>query len=382
MTYDPDARRDTPLALKLKERIRRDGPISVADYMDACLQDPEHGYYVRRPAIGRGGDFITAPEISQVFGELIGLWAAVVWQQMGCPERVNLVELGPGRGTLMRDALRAARKVPAFFAAIGVHLVESSEPLRSEQERVLHDCGRPVRLHSRLKRAFWDEDAVGSAPVILIGNEFLDAFGVHQFVFADGAWRAREVGLDDAGRLCFVTDRTRAYRPATLPEGLTAAEGDVFEAAVNSSVFASVYFGSIATVQPFAALLIDYGHAATGLGETLQAVEGHAAVSPLLAPGETDLTAQVDFEQFAAACRRAEGDVLAVDGPIPQAEFLGGLGIVERASRLMGANPAQAGAIELGVARLMAPQGMGTRFKAIGVRSKGLPVLPGFERRE
>jgi SAM-dependent MidA family methyltransferase len=127
MTYDPNARRDTPLARKFKQRIRREGPISVAEYMQVCLQDPEHGYYVRQQAIGRSGDFITAPEISQVFGELIGLWSAVVWQQMGSPARMNVFELGPGRGTLMRDALRAAGKVPEFFEALSVHLVESNE---------------------------------------------------------------------------------------------------------------------------------------------------------------------------------------------------------------------------------------------------------------
>jgi NADH dehydrogenase [ubiquinone] 1 alpha subcomplex assembly factor 7 len=346
MTYDPDARRDTPLALKLKDRIRRGGPISVAEYMQACLQDPEHGYYVRQPAIGRDGDFITAPEISQVFGELLGLWAAVVWQQMGSPPRLNLIELGPGRGTLMRDCLRAARKVSGFCDALSIHLVESNALLIERQRAALNELGHPISWHATL-------DLVSNGPAIVIANEFLDTLPVSQFV--NGS--TRRVTLDPADRLAF------------QPEA-----GDVLEQQHHGAVIESLC--TRAKAEPVAALFVDYGHVSTAPGETLQALRHHHPEHPLCSPGEADLTVHVDFAAFAATSRTAG---LAVDGPISQGEFLGRLGIVERASHLMNANPARAAEIELGVARLIAPQGMGSRFKAIGVRSPNLPKLPGFE---
>ena len=379
MTDEPEARRETPLAVKLKDRIRRTGPLTVAAYMQACLQDPEFGYYVKQQAIGREADFITAPEISQVFGELIGLWSAVVWHQMGKPSRVNLVELGPGRGTLMRDAVRAAHKVAGFADALHIHLVELSEPLRKRQEKTLAGCAVPVSFHADAVGLLSRRDPLGDAPVILIGNEFLDTFGVDQFQFCDGDWRARKVGLDRHGVLDFVAAAASGGRPGSLPATANPREGDIFEVAVASSQFATAIASTLSQSQPFAALFIDYGHERSGFGDTVQAVEGHRSVSPFFAPGETDVTVQVDFAQFAAACRTSGAERLAVDGPVSQGEFLGRLGIVERASRLMSANPAKGAEIELGVARLISPQGMGSRFKAIGIRSAALPPLPGFE---
>ena len=365
MPYDPDARRDTPLARGLKERIRREGPISVAAYMGACLTDPEHGYYVTQPAIGRAGDFITAPEISQVFGELIGLWCAVAWQQMGSPPRLTLVELGPGRGTLMRDALRAARLVPAFFEAIAVHLVETSRPLAAVQQATLSDAGRPIAWHGAL-------DAVPSGPTLVVANEFLDTVAVSQSLRHGGEWVERGVGLDENDRLVF---RPMAG-PGPRNDGFrNAGEGSILESRGRFAILEVLR--DRAGRAPLAALFLDYGHVETGVGDTLQAVRSHAAEHPLTSPGEADLTAQVDFAEFG---RQAAASSLGVDGPITQGAFLGRLGIVERASRLMSANPAKAGQIEMGVARLIAPQGMGSRFKAIGVRSSGLPPLPGFEQ--
>ncbi|MBY0226563.1 MAG: SAM-dependent methyltransferase [Hyphomicrobium sp.] len=346
MNYDSEERRDTPLALKLKDRIRRVGPISVAEYMQACLQDPEHGYYVKRLVIGRDGDFITASEISQIFGELIGLWSAVVWQQMGLPPRINLVELGPGRGTLMRDALRAAGKVPRFIDALDVHLVESNEHLIRMQRRTLETVATKLRWHGSMR-------SLPEGPALLIANEFLDTTAVEQSV--DGA--ERRVTLDERGRLVF--------EPAS---GVVTERQD--------HIALTTDLASRASDAPLAALFIDYGHTETAAGETLQALRGHAPEHPLCSPGEADLTVHVDFAAFAAAIPR---EALAVDGPITQAEFLGRLGIVERASRLMHANPAKAAEIEMSVARLMAPQGMGSRFKVIGIRSSHLPCLPGFE---
>jgi NADH dehydrogenase [ubiquinone] 1 alpha subcomplex assembly factor 7 len=375
MTGGNSDERKTPLAIKLKRRIRRDGPISVAAYMQACMLDSEHGYYRRQPAIGAEADFITAPEISQVFGELIGLWCAVVWQRMGAPSRLNLVELGPGRGTLMRDALRAMRVVPGLHAALEIHLVDKNETLRAIQQATLEESGVALNFHAEASRALMMPSKMAPEPTILIANEFLDALPVYQFEYVSGKWRDRDVGLGGGGdRLSFVADMTSSVTPPFLPEHAAPEEGSVFETSTQYGVFAGELFRTRAELAPFAALLIDYGHMKTALGDTLQGVAGQAHVSPFHAPGETDLSVQVDFERFTAECRSAGLDI---DGPVPQGEFLGRLGIMERASRLMAANPDKALAIETGVARLMAPGGMGSHFKAIGL-STGLAPLPGF----
>lgn len=368
MTSCAKARRDTPLGLVLKERIRRSGPISLADYMHACLHDPEHGYYRSRAAIGANGDFVTAPEISQVFGELIGLWCAVVWQQLGAPAKFNLVELGPGRGTLMADALRATKIVPGFHAAADIVLIESNAALRAEQARAL-------AAHDRIAWAADLEALVGKGPSIIIGNEFLDTFDAYQFEFCGGEWRAREIGLDAEGELQFVTARDAADCSELIPATLQPKAGDIYEVSPSLRRIARSDLAKAAALRPMAALFIDYGHAQTAFGDTLQAVRNHAYEHPLTSPGEADLTAHVDFQQFGDAAREAG---LSVDGPVPQATFLAALGIMQRASKLMTANPAQAHVVETGVARLMAVPGMGDRFKAIGLRSPGLPPLPGF----
>ncbi|MEO8421277.1 MAG: SAM-dependent methyltransferase [Hyphomicrobium sp.] len=355
----------TPLARKLAVRIARHGPIGVDDYMQACLQDPEHGYYRRQPAIGRAGDFVTAPEISQVFGELVGLWCAVVWQQMGSPPAMRLIELGPGRGTLMRDALRAGRLVPEFRAALRVEFVETNTALEPVQRATLSGEGVPLQ---------WSAEILpGTGPAIVIANEFIDTLPPAQWVFLEGAWRARCVGLDAGGHLAFVDapPNSSLQLPAGTPE---PGEGDVFEertAALTDFADKLAALGA-----PLAALFIDYGHTRSGLGDTLQAVQAHRHTDPLQSPGEADLTAQVDFAAFAEVMR-AHG--LACDGPVAQGEFLGRLGIIERASRLMAANPAKAAQIEADVARLIASGGMGGRFQAIGIRSPQLPALPALE---
>jgi len=368
---------DTPLAAKLKALIRREGNMSVAGFMSACLHDPEHGYYSRQPAIGAGGDFITAPEISQVFGELVGLWSAVVWQQMGAPRHLNLIELGPGRGTLMRDALRASRLVPGFLEAVSLHLVDRNATLTDIQRTTLADCGVPIRFHTFESKALMLRSEMPEGATIVIANEFLDTLPIEQLEYVGGHWRAREIGIGDNGcDLCFRSDLTTGYAPRTLPQALVPREGDIYEVSVHHGGLAGASLRERAALGPLAALFIDYGHAATGFGDTLQAVAGQKHVSPFHAPGETDLSAQVDFQHFAEACRDAG---LAVDGPVPQAQFLGRLGIVERASRLMAANPARAAEIEAGVGRLIAPNGMGSRFLALGVRQATLPPLPGLE---
>lgn len=368
-----EPRRETPLERRIKEIIAREGPMPVSAYMALCLHDAEHGYYRRQPAIGATGDFVTAPEISQVFGELIGLWCAVVWQQMGAPARVNLVELGPGRGTMMRDMLRAARIVPAFRAALSVHLIDPSETLRAIQQAALADCGVPVHFHTAPSQALTLSPQVPDGPTLVVGNEFLDTLPVAQFIFHDGQWRARRVALDAAQALTFRADPDAAVPPPEISDTRAPHEGSLYERAAGHPLLADGMLRARAAAGPLAALFIDYGHTRTGFGDTLQGVADQKHVSPFHAPGEADLSAQVDFQSFAGACRNAG---LAVDGPVPQAEFLGRLGIVERASRLMAANAAQAATIEMQVQRLMAPSGMGSRFLALGVRSPELAPLP------
>jgi NADH dehydrogenase [ubiquinone] 1 alpha subcomplex assembly factor 7 len=362
----------TPLAAELRRIIAHEGPISVAQFMSLASMHPAFGYYASRDPFGARGDFITAPEISQMFGELIGAWAAAVWQGMGAPARVNLVELGPGRGTLMADALRAAATVPAFRAALDVHLVERSAILRRKQQDMLSGGGLQVAWHA-------DFSEVPDGPLIVIANEFFDALPVHQAVKAPDGWHERMVGLDQAGELAFALhpDPVRGL-DALLPPRIRAAPlGALFEWRSDRIV------GEIAARavrDGGAALVIDYGHTESGVGDTLQAVSAHAYAAPLTNPGEADLTAHVDF---AALARTAERANARVHGPLAQGEFLRRLGIAERAAALKRrATPAQADAIDAALLRLTAPgaSGMGDLFKVIALANPRLQALPAFEK--
>ncbi|MGD9805643.1 MAG: class I SAM-dependent methyltransferase [Hyphomicrobiaceae bacterium] len=355
----------TPLARLIARRIADSGPITVREYMTLCLSHPEHGYYRARRAIGAAGDFITAPEISQVFGELLGLWAAVVWQQMGSPAPFQLVELGPGCGTMMADALRATQRVKGFSNAARVVLVEASPVLRDMQRQTLAQTTVDVR---------WLAEAaeIKPAPTILLANEFLDVLPITQLMREGDGWHEITVELDVRGTLTFGS-KAACWREALPSLAHAAPIGSVLE--LRDFAPLSETLAAIAAGSPLGALFIDYGHEATGFGDTLQAVRQHRSEPPLAAPGEADLTAMVDFEAAAAAL--TNGRVM-VERLATQAEFLGSLGAIERGSRLMSANPARAGEIEMGVARLMSPQGMGTRFKALGLRSSDMPTLPGF----
>jgi NADH dehydrogenase [ubiquinone] 1 alpha subcomplex assembly factor 7 len=390
LAYDPDARRDTPLALKIKSQLRERGSISLCQYMDSCLLDPEHGYYTTRAGIGAAGDFITAPEISQIFGELIGLWCATVWQQMGEPSKITLIELGPGRGTMLKDIVRAARVVPKFLAAIQVRLVETSAPLAALQRQTLAGVGVPVEWS---KRAF---DPHPDTPFILLANEYLDAWPVEHWRYSPaGDLEHRRVILDARDALQFDwrpfplhdIDWYRRY----LPEGVI----DWFHSAAPAATILETHNTLISGdgfVDPFhavnhsnhvaAALIIDYGHGVTQPGETLQAVRAHKPEHPLTSPGEADLTAHVDFREVRDMLRKLvyppQNPIQVIEPLITQAEFLASLGIVERAQKLIAANPSEANTIETAIARLIAPNGMGTRFKVMGVRSPQLPPLPGF----
>jgi NADH dehydrogenase [ubiquinone] 1 alpha subcomplex assembly factor 7 len=350
---------EIPLLLKLRERIRRNGPLPVSEYMQACVDDPEHGYWRRRDTIGAAGDFVTAPEISQIFGELVGLWSAVTWQQLGRPRPLRLVELGPGRGTLMRDALRAARRVPGFIEAVTVHLVEISPGLHASQQATLASMpGQPSISWHR------DIGDVPEGPAIVVANEFLDALPIRQLIYAGGAWRERVVALDAGDALIFAQGEKAA------PGADIALEPQVGAIVELRPGEEQLLARLAARPQPLVALFIDYGPATAAVGDTLQAVRRHEYTDPLLEPGTADLTAHVLFAGLAGKARAAG---LAADGPITQAEFLGQLGIAERAARLMAANPDKAAEIEAGVQRLMAPTGMGQLFKVLAVRSCTLP---------
>jgi NADH dehydrogenase [ubiquinone] 1 alpha subcomplex assembly factor 7 len=341
----------------LRERIRCDGPMPVDAFMRACLEDPVHGYWQRAHTIGSGGDFITSPEISQVFGELVGLWCAVTWQRMGQPGTVRLVELGPGLGTLMRDALRAARMVPGFAAAVHVHLVETSPALRARQAEALAGSGYQPAWHDSVRD-------VASGPAIVVANEFLDALPIRQLVFK-GGWRERVVALGADGGLQFGAGDAVAC-------SLDGSEGAIAELRPGEDEV----LGALASrTDDVAALFVDYGPAGRDLGDTLQAVRGHAYADVLASPGTVDLTAHV---QFAAFGEKARNLGLVADGPLTQAEFLGRLGIAERTAKLMAANPARAGEMEAAAHRLISPTGMGSLFKVIAVRSSRLPPLVPF----
>ncbi|HMK79448.1 MAG TPA: SAM-dependent methyltransferase [Xanthobacteraceae bacterium] len=353
----------TPLEAELRRMIAADGPIPVELYMRLCLAHPEHGYYMRRDPFGARGDFTTAPEISQMFGELIGAWAAAVWQQMGAPRTLQLIELGPGRGTLMADALRATRSLAAFRSALSVRLVEVSPMLRQQQEQRLADAGVPVSWHAHM------ED-LPAGPCVAIANEFVDALAISQLVKDRDGWHARMVGVKD-GRLAF------AVAPDPLPGPPVAG------AAPLGALIEGRQDGPVATLarriasQGGAALVLDYGHAQSGFGDTLQAVRNHKFADPLVDPGEADLTAQVDF---AALARTAERGGARVHGPVTQGAFLHRLGIAQRAARLkQNATPQQAADIEAALARLTAPEQMGELFKALAITHPDLGAPPGFD---
>ncbi|HEX9770321.1 MAG TPA: SAM-dependent methyltransferase [Kiloniellales bacterium] len=359
----------SPLLRKLARRIASDGPLSVADFMAAALTDPEYGYYMGRDPLGASGDFITAPEVSQMFGELIGLWCAEAWQALGAPPQVALVELGPGRGTLVADARRAARQVPAFAAALRVHLVEVSPTLRARQEAALADA-EPT----------WHETLAGvpELPLLLIANEFFDALPVRQLVKQPGGWAERLVGLAAGGApaLAFTLSPPDPGLGALVPDALRAAPpGRLFEVSPAGQEIVRAIARRLRS-HGGAALIIDYGHEESALGETLQAVRRHARHDVLSEPGTADLTCHVDF---AALARAAREEGAAAHGPVAQGAFLERLGIAARAARLMErATPPQREDIRSARLRLTAPDQMGGLFKVLALTPEGAGRPAGF----
>ncbi len=367
----------TALAEEIRQIITLGGPISVERYMAIALTHPQHGYYMNRDPFGADGDFVTAPEISQMFGELLGLWSAEVWYRLGAPPRINLVELGPGRGTLMFDALRAAKVVAGFRDALSVHLVEASPALRRMQEQKLQAYSDIIEWRP-------STDDLPEGPAIILANEFFDAMPACQYVKTLNGWHERVIGHDGEGGLrC-------GLAPDPVPQIRAEAEqGSVLE----------ISFAAYETMQQLSAhvlehggavLAIDYGHIATGPSETLQAMRNHAAADPLAEPGEADITMHVDFANLA---RAAKSTGASVSGPVIQADFLTCLGLFERAAGLKrNADIRQAMEIDHALLRLSGTgqetgidgkpvPAMGALFKALGVAAKDIGVLPGFEPR-
>ena len=338
--------------------------------MALCLGHPTLGYYTTRDPLGLAGDFTTAPEISQMFGEMIGVWAASLWQQMGQPARVRLVELGPGRGTLMADALRAARALPAFLAAVEVHLVEISPVLRAAQKQALAASGAAVAWHADVA------DVPESAPIIVIANEFFDALPIRQLVFSGGGWRERMVGLDGAGDLCFGVSAA-TLEGAEAPARPDAVVDTIRELCPAALEIVSVLAGKLCAAGG-AVLAIDYGYGRPQAGDSLQAMQDHAFVDPLATPGAADLTAHVDFSTLGRGARRAG---LSVHPLLTQRTLLERLGIGARASALVQARPERGEDIAAAFHRLTgATKGeMGTLFKALCLTSPGLAPPPAFD---
>lgn len=353
----------------LKKRIHASGPVTVAEYMEIALAHPEHGYYITRDPLGQGGDFTTAPEISQMFGELLGAWAAHCWMQHQ-PQNAPfaLVELGPGRGTLMSDALRALSVARPFLDAMHLNLVETSPVLREKQAAAL--SGHNPQWHDRI-------ETIPDGPALIIANEFFDALPVRQFVKTNDGWCERMVGLSPADKLSFGLAHLADEELALIPDDLRdAGPESLFEFCPAGLGIMTALAERIAR-DGIAMLMIDYGHDLRACGETLQAVHEHDFAPVLAAPGEADLTAHVDFAMLAEAAQAAGAKTY---GPVGQGDFLNALGIRERAAMLKDqADTKQAADIDAAMARLTSKAQMGQMFRVMAVTHPDLPQPPGFD---
>lgn len=352
----------TPLEEQLIAQIRSDGPISVEHYMAACLGDPQHGYYMGKDPFGRGGDFTTAPEISQMFGEAIGVWFATAWMMMGKPEKVNLIELGPGRGTLMMDMLRAVKVLEDFAAAIDVHMVEMSPALRKMQGETLK--GVPVDMH-------WHQrfEQVPAGPCLIVANEFFDALPIRQIIRDTDGWHERMIGVDEAGNLAFTQSPALIEKVDVPVWARECPQGAIAEISPKRQQVAEQIGAHIARHKG-AGLFVDYGHAVSFCGDTFQAVRQHKFVDVLHLPGLSDLTSHVDFEALGEAF--AAGGAV-VHGPRTQQAFLIAMGLREREQVLRKKAGARARILLSKQAeRLVSEKQMGHLFKFLAVTDKSL----------
>ena len=347
------------LAAKFRRLIAHSGPISLAQYMG----EANARYYNSRDPLGSAGDFVTAPEISQMFGELVGLWLADMWDRAGRPDRVHYVELGPGRGTLARDALRAMAQ---HRLRPHVHFVEGSAALQQAQQ-------------GHVPGASWHGDLSTlpeDAPILLVANEFLDALPVRQLVLTPDGWRERMVAVKDGAFVCVAGDQPM---DSALPEALREApEGTLVETCPAAAAVVGEAAQRLAA-QGGAALFIDYGHTRLRSGSTLQAVRGHRKVDPFADPGEADLTAHVDFATLAPIAAAHGARWL---GTAAQGTWLAALGIEIRAQALAGSSPQQAAAVHEAKERLAGASQMGELFKVMGLAGPGWPDGAGFDIRE
>lgn len=352
----------TSLETLIKERIRSSGPLPLQSYMQMALSHPEYGYYQKADPFGKGGDFVTAPEISQMFGELIGLWCVDAWAKMGMPTTFNLIELGPGNGTLMADVLRAAVLAPEFKAAVQLHLVETSNRLRAIQKKKLKSVS-----------ATWHTEfpEIDDGPCLIIANEFFDALPIQQYEVLDGQWFEKQVGLMDDQLALFLANKPSLNNEAELPDSASLEDGTLFETNKVASEIVAQISRQICR-QGGAALIVDYGPLESGFGNSFQAVQNHRYVDPLENPGSADLTAHVDFEHLSDTAKNNGCDTLPITS---QGRFLERLGIEARAMLLSKkASEPNKEKIVQDLRRLVSKDGMGTLFKALSFyHSMSLP---------
>jgi NADH dehydrogenase [ubiquinone] 1 alpha subcomplex assembly factor 7 len=359
----------SPLLPDIKRLIKSAGPMPVWRYMELCLTHPRHGYYVSRDPLGREGDFITAPEVSQMFGELLGLWAASVWKAVGSPPQIQLIELGPGRGTMMADALRAIRVLPPLYQALNVHLVEINPVLHEKQKAALSGV-RNVQWHASI-------DEVPPGPSIILANEYFDVLPVHQVVRRPTGWHERVIEVDASGKLAFgaAAEPMPHFEVLLPPLVREAPVGAVFEWRPDAEI---MKIARRVRNNSGAALIIDYGHLRSDAGDTFQAIARHSFADPLKNPGLADVTAHVDFQALAHS---AENIGARVHGPVSQGEFLTRLGIESRALTLMAkATPEVSETVSEALKRLIGGgrSGMGSMFKVIGISDPRIETLVGL----
>ncbi len=369
---------ETPLCKIIRDIIKAEGPMPLSTYMGLCLGHPEYGYYMTRDPFGKKGDFTTAPEISQMFGEMIGAWVVDTWHKMGAPAQFILFEMGPGRGTLMADILRVGHKVDGFEGAAQIHLMEMSPVLRKAQFKALSEY-EPT-WHMTLESIASHDP---SLPIIAIGNEFLDALPVDQYTLTDTGWTQKSITIDKNGSFR-IYDRAVInsvfFEKNSLQNTLFKPRlGDVVEVSHEQKRFMNDLI-DIVLNQGGICLLIDYGFSNNGCGDTLQALKNHVYCDILETPGECDITYHVNFGNLAEQMMSKN---MMVHGPVSQSTFLKTLGIEIRAEALRHSasemnRPDIAQDVDVALVRLIDKDQMGDLFKVIAFSSDSTIQLAGF----